>query len=104
MPLHTGAPDGSILDVGSPQWAELVTQVAETHPDSIAANLVKWASVDDYLKPFIDDLNRHFVIQVFTVTRQPGRTEGWRWRKWGPYIGKLEAVEVLPETSAVAAR
>lgn len=45
--------------------------------------------LDEY--PELQDPNRQFVVFVATVVRadQPA-TDGWRWHKWGPYIGKLK--------------
>ena len=45
--------------------------------------------LDEY--PELQDPNRQFVVLVATVVRaeQPSQ-DGWRWEKWGPYIGKLK--------------
>lgn len=43
-----------------------------------------------YLKEFIDDPGRKFVIEYSIITKDPtnfGQGGGWRWHKWGPYIG-----------------
>lgn len=49
--------------------------------------------VKEYLKPFIDHPTRMFIVSMDKVVRDPenkGRGGGWRWHKWGPYIGTFE--------------
>lgn len=51
---------------------------------------------DDYQQvidqcPELQDPNRRFVICVTPIVRaEQSPTGGWRWHKWGPYIGKHE--------------
>lgn len=49
--------------------------------------------IKEYLKKYIDDLNEKYIISVTPVFQDKsneGKRDGWRWHKWGPYIGKLK--------------
>lgn len=49
--------------------------------------------VKEYLRPFIEHPTRTFIVSMDKVVRNPenrGRGGGWRWHKWGPYIGTFE--------------
>lgn len=49
--------------------------------------------IKEYFKNEIDDLNRKFIISgtpVYQDKSNKGKGGGWRWHKWGEYIGKLE--------------
>lgn len=46
----------------------------------------------EYFKEEIEDQNRKYFIALTPVFQEPenkGRGGGWRWYKWGPYIGTL---------------
>lgn len=48
----------------------------------------------DYWKEAINMPDRYFVISLTPIFRNPenaGKGGGWRWHKWGPYIGTFEA-------------
>lgn len=57
--------------------------------------------IKDYYKEFIDDSERIFVIGYSIITRDlenKGQGGGWRWHKWGPYIGeKTPTTEYLDD-------
>ena len=43
-------------------------------------------------KEEIEDVNRNFIITIgaaFQDKDNKGKGGGWRWHKWGEYIGKL---------------
>src|ERR1051325_2948720 len=65
-------------------------------PDIVKQRLVKTYGVcDDYqqvlklYKPYVNSKTRKFVISLTEIRKanQP-KEGGWRWHKWGPYIGK----------------
>lgn len=48
--------------------------------------------IKEYFKEEIEDLNRKYFITVTPVFQDKdnkGKGGGWRWHKWGEYIGKL---------------
>lgn len=48
--------------------------------------------IKEYFKEEIEDLNRNFIITIAGVYQDKdnkGKGSGWRWHKWGEYIGKL---------------
>lgn len=48
--------------------------------------------IKDYYKEEIEDLNRKYFIAVTPVYQHKenkGNGSGWRWHKWGEYIGRL---------------
>lgn len=48
--------------------------------------------IKNYFKEEIEDLNRKFFIYTTPVAQEKenkGRGGGWRWEKWGEYIGNL---------------
>jgi hypothetical protein len=48
--------------------------------------------IKEYFKEEIEDLSRKFIITatpVFQDRTNKGKGGGWRWHKWGTYIGKL---------------
>lgn len=48
--------------------------------------------IKEYLKKYIDDPDEKYIIAVtpvFQHKENEGKEGGWRWHKWGPYIGKL---------------
>ena len=48
--------------------------------------------IKEYFKEEIEDLNRNFIITIAGVYQDKdnkGKGGGWRWHKWGEYIGKL---------------
>lgn len=48
----------------------------------------------EYFKEEIEDPNRKFIITatpVFQDKENKGKGGGWRWHKWGEYIGKLNS-------------
>lgn len=50
--------------------------------------------IKEYYKEAIDDPNNNYTIfisQVFQNKENAGKGGGWRWHKWGPYIGKLDS-------------
>lgn len=49
--------------------------------------------IKEYYKAQIEDEVNKYVISlsyVFQEVKNKGRGGGWRWHKWGPYIGKLD--------------
>ena len=49
--------------------------------------------IKEYFKEEIEDPNRKYFIAVtpvFQDKENKGKGGGWRWHKWGEYIGKLE--------------
>lgn len=49
--------------------------------------------IKEYYKEEIEDPTRKFFIEgtpVFQEVENRGKGGGWRWHKWGPYIGKLD--------------
>jgi hypothetical protein len=63
----------------------------DPNPYGVADNLDQ---VKKYLACFIDHPTRDFVIEVSEIKRDPtnaGQGGGWRWHKWGPYIGTFES-------------
>ena len=45
--------------------------------------------IKDYLKKYIDVPDEKYIIAVTPVFQHKGEADGWRWHKWGPYIGTL---------------
>ena len=48
--------------------------------------------IKDYFKKYINDKTKKYIISitpVFQEKEHAGEGGGWRWHKWGPYIGKL---------------
>lgn len=48
--------------------------------------------IKEYFKEAIDAVDRKFFITIspiFQDRENKGNGGGWRWHKWGPYIGKL---------------
>lgn len=51
------------------------------------------AQVKEYFKEEIADPDKKYFIHVTPVWQEKenkGKGGGWRWHKWGPYIGKLK--------------
>lgn len=49
--------------------------------------------IKEYYKEEIEDPNKKYVIEctpVFQERENKGKGGGWRWHKWGEYIGKLD--------------
>lgn len=49
--------------------------------------------IKEYFKEEIEDPNRKYFIAVtpvFQDKENKGKFDGWRWHKWGEYIGKLD--------------
>ena len=47
----------------------------------------------EYFKEEIEDAERKYFIEitpVFQDKENKGKSDGWRWHKWGEYIGKLD--------------
>ena len=50
--------------------------------------------IKEYFKEEIEDPNRKYFITatpVFQEKENKGKGSGWRWHKWGEYIGKLDS-------------
>jgi hypothetical protein len=50
--------------------------------------------IKEYFKEEIEDTNRKYFISftpVFQDKENKGKRGGWRWHKWGEYIGNLDA-------------
>ena len=45
--------------------------------------------IKKYLKKYIDVPDEKYIIAVAPVFQHKGEADGWRWHKWGPYIGTL---------------
>ncbi len=45
--------------------------------------------IKEYFKEEIEDPNKKYIIVCTPVFQDKGKREGWRWHKWGKYIGKL---------------
>lgn len=58
-----------------------------------------------YWQARVDDPDRNYLIILTPIHRQPGNTGGWRWHKWGPYIGtqqpQCEYLDDEPEIEMV---
>lgn len=60
----------------------------EINPFGVADNIEQ---VKEYLKPAIEDKEKKFFIYYTRIWQDDTLPEnGWRWHKWGPYIGNLE--------------
>lgn len=49
--------------------------------------------IKEYYKEEIEDPNKKYIIivtPVFQKKDKKGNFDGWRWHKWGEYIGKLD--------------
>ncbi len=47
-----------------------------------------YQQIKDKYKSLLEDCDKKYVIIMNTVTRENQSAEGgWRWHKWGPYIG-----------------
>jgi len=49
--------------------------------------------IKEYYKEEIEDTEKKYIITatpVFQEKENKGKWGGWRWHKWGEYIGKLE--------------
>ena len=60
------------------------------HTYGVADNIKQ---IKRYYKKQIKDTNNKFVISVTPVYQDKnnrGKCDGWRWHKWGVYIGKLK--------------
>lgn len=50
--------------------------------------------IKEYYKEEIEDPNNKYFIHLSVVGQEKenkGKGGGWRWHKWGPYIGKLDS-------------
>lgn len=58
-----------------------------------------------YWQARVNDPDRHYIVILVPIRRQPGNTGGWRWHKWGPYIGtqwpQCEYIDDEPEIEMV---
>lgn len=58
-----------------------------------------------YFKSEVDDPDTTYIIGATVVKRNPGGRGGWRWHKWGPYIGTrkptMEYLDDEPEIDSV---
>lgn len=48
--------------------------------------------IKKHFKKYINDKNEKYIIAInpiFQHKEHAGEGDGWRWHKWGPYIGKL---------------
>ena len=101
---------GNILSMlrdgeGKPPWKVVSSPLMEEHrkhleekgrfpePDEFRSDYGVADDLDQiraYYKSEIEDPQRYFVIGVTPVEKDPdnaGKGGGWRWHKWGPYIG-----------------
>ena len=44
--------------------------------------------MEDYGAILEDDPENKFVVFFTHVAKTPGKKDGWRWHKWGEYVGK----------------
>jgi hypothetical protein len=82
-PWFDSGVQGSCLDPngGGHQW-----EMSNIVCDSVEQAKKHWQA-------YMDDPEREFMIVVNPVQRNPanaGTGVGWRWKKWGPYIGTHE--------------
>lgn len=50
--------------------------------------------IKEYYKRQIENKNEKYIISlspVFQDKENKGKEDGWRWHKWGPYIGELDS-------------
>lgn len=62
------------------------------HDDAIYGVADNIEQIKEYCKSYVDDLNKQYIIEVTPVFQDEdnvGKGGGWRWHKWGPYIGEL---------------
>lgn len=71
--------------------------IEERCMESINDRWVKYGVCDDYSQvcenygALLSDPNKHYVIGLSTVERKNQPSDGgWRWHKWGEYIGNQE--------------
>ena len=94
-PWFDSGVQGSCLDPngGGHQW-----EMSNIVCDSIEQAKKHWQA-------YMDDPEREFMIIVNPVQRNPanaGTGSGWRWKKWGPYVGTHEIQhEFLDDEEAI---
>lgn len=79
--FKNGVPFGQAYNLFAPDYNKAQYGVA----DSVE-------QIKEYFKDEIDDPNRKFFVSmtpVFQHLENKGKGGGWRWHKWGEYIGKL---------------
>lgn len=60
------------------------------NPYGVADNIEQ---IKEYFKEEIRDPNNKYFITIDYIFQEPenaGKGGGWRWHKWGPYIGNLD--------------
>lgn len=68
---------------------EFLEDIEDVYIYGVADNI---AQIKEYAKEYINDLNKKYIISmtpVFQDKGNKGQYDGWRWHKWGPYIGEL---------------
>lgn len=68
---------------------EFTEKLKRTWTYGVADNIEQ---IKEYLKQYINDINEKYIISVTPVFQDKsnkGKGGGWRWHKWGKYIGKL---------------
>lgn len=60
-------------------------------PYGVADNYKQILERDNRIKEYIEDPNNQYILQLNWISKysQPER-DGWRWHKWGRYIGDFE--------------
>lgn len=70
-------------------WFDLSEDGHQWEQSNIVCDSVEQAKT--HWHGLIGEADREFVIVFNTVEREPGKpNSGWRWKKWGPYIGTHE--------------
>lgn len=70
-------------------WKERYTCIDPKQTCGVSDNIEQ---IKEYYKEEIEDPNRKFFIHLTPVWQEKeyaGKGGGWRWHKWGNYIGKL---------------
>ena len=80
-------------DMGSIPFAQSYEVFAPTYHKAQYGVADSIEQIKEYFKEEIEDPNRKYFIAVtpvFQDKENKGKGGGWRWHKWGEYIGKLE--------------
>lgn len=83
--------DDGIFNIPFDQWYKVFSPTYHKSQYGVADSIEQ---IKDYFKEEIDDLNRKYFIEftpVFQDKENKGKGGGWRWHKWGEYIGKLDS-------------
>ena len=60
-------------------------------PYGVCDNIVQIFERDERIKQYVDDPDNKFIIQMHYIAKKDCSPKwGWRWHKWGRYIGEHE--------------